>query len=84
MLKYSYILNNYIDIIWGVGGGIAPKIFIQLVMPRGPFLGCQRAVFTTVKVLPYFTDYRSMGTIGRIAAFRLNFLGNTKIGRSIP
>jgi hypothetical protein len=25
-----------------------------------------------------------MGTIGRIAAFRLNFLGNTKIGRSIP
>ena len=23
--------------------------------------------------LPYFTDYRSMGTIGRIAAFRLNF-----------
>jgi hypothetical protein len=48
-LKYSYILNNYIDIIWVVGGGIAPKIFIQLVMPRGPFLGCQRAVFTTVK-----------------------------------
>ena len=34
--------------------------------------------------VPYFTDYRSMGTIGRIAAFRLNFLGNTKIGRSIP
>ena len=34
--------------------------------------------------IPYFTDYRSMGTIGRIAAFRLNFLGNTKIGRSIP
>ena len=31
--------------------------------------------------VPYFTDYRS---IGRIAAFRLNFLGNTKIGRSIP
>jgi hypothetical protein len=31
--------------------------------------------------VPYFTDYRSMGTIGRIAAFRLNFLGNTKIGR---
>jgi hypothetical protein len=23
--------------------------------------------------IPYFTDYRSMGTIGRIAAFRLNF-----------
>jgi hypothetical protein len=36
---------------WGVGGGVAPKRFIQLVMPRGPFLGCQRAVFTTVKVL---------------------------------
>ena len=34
--------------------------------------------------LPYFTDYWSMGTIGRIAAFRLNFWGNTKIGRSIP
>jgi hypothetical protein len=34
--------------------------------------------------IPYFTDYRSMGTIGRIAAFWLNFLGNTKIGRSIP
>ena len=51
LLKYSYILNNYIDIIWGVEGGIAPKIFIQLVMPRGPFLGCQRVVFTTVKVL---------------------------------
>ena len=31
--------------------------------------------------VPYFTDYR---TIGRIAAFQLNFLGNTKIGRSIP
>ena len=34
--------------------------------------------------IPYFMDYRLMGTIGRIAAFRLNFLGNTKIGRSIP
>jgi hypothetical protein len=34
--------------------------------------------------IPYFTDYRSMGTIGRIAAFQLNFWGNTKIGRSIP
>jgi len=32
-------------------------------------------------LVPYFTDYRSMGTIGRIAAFRLNFWGNTKIGR---
>jgi hypothetical protein len=28
--------------------------------------------------------YRILRTIGRIAAFRLNFLGNTKIGRSIP
>ena len=37
-----------------------------------------------VILLPYFTDYRSMGTIGRIAAFRLNFWVNTKIGRSIP
>ena len=34
--------------------------------------------------VPYFMDYRSMGTIGRIAAFRQNFWGNTKIGRSIP
>jgi hypothetical protein len=25
-----------------------------------------------------------LGTIGRIAAFRLIYLGNTKIGRSIP
>ena len=31
--------------------------------------------------LPYFIDYRS---IGRIAAFQQNFLGNTKIGQSIP
>ena len=37
-----------------------------------------------VRVISYFTDYRSMGTIGRIAAFRLNFLEKTKIGRSIP
>ena len=47
-------------------------------------------VFSGVRVtrlvlyVPYFTDNRSMGTIGRIAAFRLNFWGNTKIGRSIP
>ena len=34
--------------------------------------------------LPYFTDYRSMGMIGRIAAFRVKFGENTKIGRSIP
>ena len=37
-----------------------------------------------MQTLPYFTDYRSMGTIGRIAAFRQHFWGNTKIGRSIP
>jgi hypothetical protein len=35
----------------------------------------------TIKKVPYFTDYRSMRTIGRIAAFQLNFMGNTKIGR---
>ena len=28
--------------------------------------------------------YRILWTIGRIAAFRPNFWGNTKIGRSIP
>ena len=32
----------------------------------------------------YKNIYRILRIIGRIAAFRLNFWGNTKIGRSIP
>ena len=49
-----------------------------------PLAGKLLYVFVLFFNLSYFTDYRSMGTMGRIAAFRLNFLGNTKIGRSIP
>ena len=33
------------------------------------------------KKLLYFTDYWSMGMIGRIAAILLKFGGNTKIGQ---
>ena len=37
-----------------------------------------------LRFIPYFTNYRSMWTIGRIAAFWVKFGENTKIGRSIP
>ena len=49
----------------------------------GPYTSkCIKSVFFLQTNCKY--DYRNLRTIGRIAAFRLNFLGNTKIGRSIP
>jgi hypothetical protein len=51
------------------------KIWVSLLIFKNLQLEC------ILHYIPYFTDNRSMGTIGRIAAFQLNFLGNTKIGR---
>ena len=52
---------------------------------NGSVVELKRQIYYTVFYrLQVDGDDRSMGTIGRIAAFRLNFWGNTKISRSIP
>ena len=45
---------------------------------------CGPSIVSLGRVVMEKLTYRILPTIGRIAAFQLNFWGNTKIGQSIP